>query len=118
MKGWLVVGRSKYHAVRTTVDGITFASKKEARRYSELRLLEKAQQIRDLIIQPRFQLFGRTSSGDASPIGHYVADFSYFDLTLQKTIVEDVKSAPTRTPVYRLKKKLAEACHGITITEV
>lgn len=38
----------KYHAKPTTVDGIRFASKAEARRYSELRLLEKAGEIKNL----------------------------------------------------------------------
>ena len=49
--------RPKYRAVPTVIDGIRFASKAEARRYGELRLLEQAGEIRDLVRQPRFALY-------------------------------------------------------------
>jgi dsDNA-binding SOS-regulon protein len=66
---------SKYGAVRTEVDGISFASKKEARRYSELKLLERAGEIADLQLQPRFPL---TVNGVR--VCTYVADFQYRDI--------------------------------------
>jgi len=102
--------RSKFGAVRTTVDGITFASKKEAKRYQELRLLERAKEITDLILQPRFplQIHGKS-------LGSYVGDFQY-TVDGVREVVEDVKGV--RTPVYRLKKKIVEAIYGITIQEV
>jgi dsDNA-binding SOS-regulon protein len=42
---------NKYLNKKTEIDGITFASKKEAKRYSELKLLEKAKKIEDLQLQ-------------------------------------------------------------------
>ena len=47
---------SKYRNVKTEVDGILFASKKEARRYSELKLLERAGEIAHLELQPRIKI--------------------------------------------------------------
>ena len=104
--------RSKYRAVRTVVDGITFASKAEAARYGELKLLEKAGKIIGLQLQPSFVLL----AGDGkTKVGRYVADFGYIDVK-RGAVWEDVKGV--RTPVYRLKKKMVEAQVGIKITEV
>ena len=47
---------NKYHAIKTTVDGITFDSRAEARRYRELKLLERAGVIENLVLQPKFEL--------------------------------------------------------------
>ena len=62
----------KYNAIPTTVDGIRFASKREARRYLELKLLQKAGHISDLELQPRFRLMSasttRTVAGSVSPL--------------------------------------------------
>ena len=126
--------RSKYKAVKTTVDGITFDSKKEAKRYTELKLLEKAGHITHLELQPEYQI---TING--AKICKYKADFRYFTVraesnersynskgewqTPTKTgdkegqIVEDVKGF--KTPIYRLKKKLVEASYpGTQIKEI
>lgn len=103
---------NKYRNVKTVVDGIEFASKLEAKRYAELRLLERAFQIMCLELQPKF-----TISLNDIPICTYVADFKYFaDGDLNNVIVEDVKGM--KTPVYRLKKKLVEAQYGIQIMEI
>lgn len=99
---------NKYGAKKTVVDGITFASKAEARRYGELKLLEKAGEIRHLELQPKFDL---TVNGEK--IGRYVADFRYREGT--ESVVEDVKGF--KTPVYRLKKALVKALYGIEIRE-
>jgi hypothetical protein len=100
---------SKYRAVRTTVDGITFASKAEARRYQELKMLVKAGVIGDLRLQPRYPFVVNRVK-----IGAYVGDFLYERDGVE--IVEDVKGV--LTPVYRLKKKLMKAIYGIEIQEV
>lgn len=96
---------NKYRNVAKVVDGVVFSSIKEAYRYTELRLLLKAREIRDLQIQPVFLLqaaFTDSSGRKHRPIA-YIADFSY--ITKNGTIiVEDVKGM--RTPVYLLKKKL------------
>ena len=107
---------SKYRSVRTTVDGVTFHSKAEARRYSELKILEKAGAISGLELQPRFPLMapGSGHSYERTHLGDYVADFLYrID---GECVVEDVKGM--RTPLYKWKKKHFEAQHGVPITEV
>lgn len=106
---------SKYGAVRTEVDGIKFASKAEARRYSELKLLERAGEICELHLQPRFPL-----RINGQLVTTYVADFVYVvkgeKPELTGTIVEDVKGV--RTEVFKIKAKLFEAIHGFPVREV
>ncbi len=103
----------KYRAKVVVVDGIRFASQAEARRWSELRLLERAGQIVELVRQPEFAFF----VGDKL-IFRYVADFKYHGALISNSgeVIEDVKGV--RTPVYKLKKKLVEAQFGIKITEI
>lgn len=118
----LVRPRSKYYAVPAVVDGIRFASTKEARRYQELRWLEAAGVVRDLERQPRYALevfeLHRGAAGAIVPCGHYTADFRYVDVATGAVVVEDVKSRATATTAYRLRKRLIEAIHGITVVEV
>jgi|SRR5688572_29052720 len=106
------VKESKYRNKRTKVDGFTFASKKEAGRYQELRLLEKAGKITSLAIQERWPL---TVNG--IKVGTYVADFSYWDESdhSKGRVVEDCKGY--KTPIYKLKKLLMFAIHGVKIRE-
>ncbi|MDR3243256.1 MAG: DUF1064 domain-containing protein [Elusimicrobiota bacterium] len=93
----------KYHAQKTEIDGITFASKKEARRYAELKLLEQAGKIKDLQLQPRFCLQdGFVYQGKKIRQIEYVADFQY--LIGDVWIVEDCKGM--RTEIYKIKKKI------------
>lgn len=105
--------RSKYGNVATVVDGIRFASAKEARRYSELCLLRKSGDVAWFIMQVPFRLPGGTI---------YRADFVVVrdggqDIGLDITI-EDVKSEGTRTQAYKIKKREVEKHYGITITEI
>jgi hypothetical protein len=106
----------KYHAQPTMVDGIRFASKKEARRYGELKLLEKAGEIHSLRVQPSFDLDVIGGFVNRVNIGVYRADFDYFDRRKDTRVVEDVKGF--KTPLYRWKKKHVEAQYGISITEI
>lgn len=101
---------SKYHARRTEADGIMFDSKAEARRYSELRLMERAGLVTGLELQPCYPI-----AVNGKRVALYKADFRYQD-SEGNTITEDVKGV--RTPTYRLKKKLVEALYDIAITEV
>lgn len=96
---------SKYRAKKTVVDGIKFDSKREAERYCELKLLEKAKEIRNLELQPRFLLQDKFKDrhGKTHRKNEYVADFMYINKD-DKKIVEDVKGM--MTDVYKLKKKL------------
>jgi len=99
---------SKYRNIQTTIDGVTFPSKKEAARWIELRLLQKAGLISDLRRQVKFDL-----AVNGIKVCAYWADFTYIeDAAL---VVEDTKSSATKTPVFRLKAKLMAAIHGITI---
>lgn len=111
------MSRSKYGAVRVTVDNITFDSKWESLRYTELKLLLKAGDIVDLELQPRFELTAvNLINGEVTPVGFYVADFRYRERVSRRVIVEDAKGV--RTAVYRLKKRMVEAQHGIAIVEI
>lgn len=96
---------SKYNAKKTVVDGIEFDSLREADRYCELKLLEKANEIRNLELQPRFLLQDKfvDKHGKTHRKIEYVADFLYIDKD-DNAIVEDVKGV--LTDVYKLKKKM------------
>jgi hypothetical protein len=107
----------KYHSKKTIVDGIKFDSKKEATRYQELKLLEKAGKIKELKLQPEYELipkFKKNNKTYRKTI--YKADFSYFDIEANKYIIEDVKGF--KTDVYKLKKKLFEYKYDYEIKEV
>ena len=118
--------RSKYNAKPTTVDGIRFASLKEARRYQELRMLEKIKRIRNLRLQPKFPLHTWTEKVGAvvDKIGEYRADFAYDEIEIDeggfsgrwRPVVEDVKGF--KTPLYKWKKRHVEAQYGIEIREI
>lgn len=92
---------SKYKAVKTIVDGIKFDSKKEAKRYQELKLLEQSNEIKGLKLQVPFILIDKSEYGR---VIKYVADFVY--IRDGEEIVEDCKGF--RTDVYRLKKRMFE----------
>ena len=109
---------TKYKAKPTVIDGVRFASKAEADRYCYLRLLLQAGKISNLELQPKY-----TIKINGEKICDYVADFRYFTPNngpqdqVGHLVVEDVKG--TKTPVYRLKKKLVEALYpGVKIEEI
>ncbi len=107
---------SKYGAKKTEVNGFTFDSKREAKRYQELLLLAEAGEISGLELQPRFDLMAgnevlRFKSGRKAT---YVADFRYKDRA-NRTVVEDVKGI--RTSVYKLKWAIMAAM-GIEVREI
>ncbi len=91
----------KYHNQKTTIDGITFDSKKEAKRYTVLRSLQEGGYIRGLELQVPFELVPK---GNGERAVKYIADFTYYDVEKQVAIVEDVKGY--KTDVYKLKRKL------------
>lgn len=94
-------GKSKFGNKTTTVEGRSFHSQMEAKRYAELRLMERNGDIRELKCQPVFPLYGK----GGSKICKYVADFSYFDKNGMRHI-EDVKGPITA--LFSIKKKLFE----------
>lgn len=137
--------RHKYGAKPTVVDGIRFHSQAEARRYSELKLLEKAGEVKRVEVQPRFDLHtmnwsvrarlqrvarrirskGRDTvyMSDRVKVGTYVADFRYWRKGLSASendhwdvITEDVKGMVT--PLARWKIRHCEAEYGIVVEVV
>lgn len=122
----------KYGNRKTTIDGITFDSQKEALRYTELKLLERAGRISGLELQKTFELIpaqyepstevytrgknkGQPKQGkcvEKSVV--YKADFSYIENG--ERIVEDTKGVKTKD--YIIKRKLMLWVHGIRIKEV
>lgn len=91
---------NKYGNKRTVVDGITFASRKEARRYGELILLQKGRRISGLVCQPVIPLMVA-----GVRIGKYIGDFAYIEGGRQ--VIEDTKGI--RTPVFNLKWRMVKA---------
>lgn len=106
----------KFNARRTTVDGRTFASKAEARRYSELVLMQKAGVIRDLTLQPRYRLHTHGHKEEWATVGEYVADFDYILVATGEQVTEDVKGV--RTEVYRWKARHFALEYGRPILEI
>lgn len=103
--------KRKYGEIKTKLDNIVFASKAEAARYAQLKLLERAGQISGLSVQPKFEIVV-----EGVRVTTYIADFSYTENG--KEVVEDVKSKATRTRLYMLKKKLLKATWGIEVREI
>lgn len=112
--------RSKYRSQKVEQDGIKFDSKKEARRWAELEIMQAEGQISGLkrqvpfVLAPAVKLEGEART---KPALRYVADFVYMQDGAQT--VEDCKSAPTRKlPAYRMKRHLMATVLGIHIKEV
>ena len=101
--------RNKYNAKKVKLEGYTFDSKAEARRYGELKLLLKAKKISDIAVHPVLGIYVNDKK-----ICNYVADFSYQENGIE--VFEDVKGI--RTSTYVLKKKLVKAIYGIEIREI
>ena len=96
---------------------IRFDSKREARRFDELKSLYDAGEIAELKLQPEFTLQEAFTAPDGSRVRaiRYRADFSY-KTPAGGLIVEDVKGV--RTDVYKLKRKMVRDKYGIEIVEV
>lgn len=101
-------GQPKYRNKPTKVDGITFQSRKEAKRWVELKHLLAAGRISILRRQVSFRLEVR-----GVLIARYIADFVYVEDG--RLVVNDTKGFIT--PVFKLKRKLMKACHNIEILE-
>ena len=107
--------RSKYGNRKVQIDGHTFDSQAEARRYCQLRDMQSAGLIDDLKLQVPFVLApGVRVKGRMRPPLRYLADFVFRQDG--NTVVEDVKGRVTEG--YRIKRHLLKAVHGIDIVEV
>ena len=124
---------TKYNASKVTIDNITFDSRKEGKRYQELKLLEKSGAIKDLELQKEFVLIPNQyapdevvtlKSGKQKTVRGkllerrvvYKADFCYIDTATGKQVVEDVKGI--KLPEYILKRKMLLYIHGIRLVEI
>lgn len=101
---------NKYRNIPTVLNGERFDSRKEARRYGDLLLLQRAGEIADLARGARYEF-----RYNGVRIGSYKPDFEYIENGHK--IIEDVKSDSTKTQAYRLRKKMMLAFHGIEIRE-
>ena len=117
---------AKYKNKKIEIDGIVFDSKKEARRWNELKLLEKNGVIRNLQRQIKFELIPtqRINGKVVERPCNYIADFTYTipitdDWNTRQIVVEDTKSPYLRKePRYVIKRKLMLYVHGIRIKEI
>lgn len=110
---------NKYGAQRVTIQGIPFDSKAEAKRYLQLKAMEQAGEISNLEIQVEFPLVPAQNVDGRKEQGvKYVADFRYIRVRDGRSIVEDVKSAPTKTKEFIIKRKLVLWLHKIAVQEV
>ncbi|MCL2234319.1 MAG: DUF1064 domain-containing protein [Firmicutes bacterium] len=105
---------NKYRNEKVEFEGVKFDSKKELSRYLELKLLERGGLITNLELQKRFELIPKTQYGRAR---YYKCDFCYID-EKGELVVEDVKSEITKTDLYKLKYRLMQEVHNITIKEI
>lgn len=128
-------GRSKYYSVKTrALDGTVFDSKKEARRWDQLCLMQKAGEITELRRQVPYELipnqyetyerYGKKGQRLTDGVRllerkvEYVADFVYTITATGENVVEDTKSSATRTKEFIIKRKLMLAVHSIRVKEV
>jgi hypothetical protein len=105
---------SKYRNKRVEAHGHTFDSKREARRYGELLILQGAGEISDLERQVKIPLHGRDGP-ILTPTGrqmHYVADFRYVDADSGRVVIEDSKGM--ETDVFKLKRAIL-AAQGVEV---
>jgi len=130
-RGWRRNG-TKYNASKVVYDGITFDSKKECKRYMELKLLERGNVIRDLRLQVEFELLPNQYATEkrygknGKPLKDkkvllerrvvYRADFVYILNETNETVIEDVKGI--KLPEYILKRKLFLYRYGVPIHEI
>jgi len=112
---WRSPRASKYNAKRVEVDGIKFDSKKEARRYQQLKLLERAGEISNLRLQVPFyfEVNGGPVTFDTGRKMFYKADFVYYDELLGKEIVEDAKGKDT--DASKIKRALFASVYGFRV---
>lgn len=104
--------KNKFNAIANVVNGERFDSMGEARRWQELKLLERAKLICNLERQKTFPL-----EVNGIHVSEYRADYVYFDVAANTHVTEDFKGV--LTPEFKLKAKLFRALYGhdITITK-
>ena len=116
-----VAKRNKFNAQKVELDGMTFDSKKEHKRYIELKAMQQRGELFGLEHHTKFELAPKMKlKGEkrAKPALRYFADFTYYIIS-GEYIVEDVKSEATRKKdSYRNKKHLMKTVLNIDVREV
>lgn len=106
--------RNKFNAIKTVIDGITFDSKREAARYTQLKIYEKGGLISNLRLQVPYELIPKqTINGKTERATKYIADFVYYDTVHKVEVVDDCKGVIT--DVFKLKYKLMKLIHNIDV---
>lgn len=111
------VRKHKYGAKKVVVDGIRFDSKREAKRWSDLLILERAGEITNLERQVPIGLMGQNApimTDSGKQVRRYIADFRYQDKN-GVTVIEDAKGFPTEG--YKIKRAILAAM-GVEVREV
>lgn len=107
--------KPKYNNIKTLIDGITFHSKREAKRYSELKLMQAGNIISELRLQVPYTLIPAQKGVLRNELAlKYIADFVYYNKIIKDIIIEDVKGV--KTPIYIAKRKMMKKL-GFEITE-
>lgn len=108
---------NKFNAKKTDVGSIRFDSRKEADRWMQLRLMERAGEIKDLKRQVRVEIVPKT---DGFLGVWYIADFVYWDNRTGEEVWEDVKGYKRSAAyqIFRIKQKLMYWRFGIKIREI
>ena len=110
---------NKYSAKKMCYKGETFDSKAEFRRWQELKLMERAGEIRDLRRQVKHELIPAQYDSSRKLLERaitYTSDFEYIDNRTKGFVVEDVKGMKTKD--YIIKRKLMLYIYKIKIREV
>ena len=108
---------AKYKNKKVLVNGIEFASQKEATRYWELWLMEQNGYIKDLKTQVKYELIPKQQGKLRNERAvSYIADFVYWDNEKGHEVVEDAKGFKTKE--YVIKRKLMKYLKGIEIVEI
>lgn len=130
---WQMSRRAKFGNKKVVVDGVTYDSKKEARRFATLQLREKAGEIRNLKKGVVFhfrdslgrELLIRSARYKEGRVAKYTADAAYEERRTDVRceawdyVVEDTKSEITRQQAdYKLRIALMEYFFGIRVREV
>lgn len=103
--------KNKYGAIPTTLDGIRFASKREASYYAELKRRADLGEVYEVQLQPRFSFVH-----NGVLIGTYKPDFMFWDAIAHRNRVVDVKGVETRE--FRTNLRMMRAFHKIEVEVV
>ena len=110
--------KSKFGNKKVERDGHKFDSDFESQRYWYLKMLERAGKIKDLELQPKYELQPSFKKDGKTILAiYYKADFSYHSVETNKMVIEDTKGFKTKE--YLIKKKMFEYKYpDLTIVEI